>query len=256
VRVVFVPVTDGLPSVSSRNSGHFEFRPYDSVTELNSGATRDARRASVAARDLVAIRLRIMLGPRARRCREARTATSRERPGAAVGGHLDEPVHFVVEFPKSKDDPAPVRRVRGPRRRPGPTAVLGQHPQTRRSTLDGPKLPRVGTVLGRGRRAEPLRAGRLVLDLPGPGQGIIVSSTVRDKFAFICAQAGMTSAVGLAIGDIRSIPESMQAFRAIVAEVCEVSRAAGVKLSADTPDRHTAFAGNSSSAATGHSITI
>jgi hypothetical protein len=58
VRVVSVSVKGGLPSVSSRNSGHFEFRPYDSLTKLNSGATGDARRASVAARDLVAMRLR------------------------------------------------------------------------------------------------------------------------------------------------------------------------------------------------------
>ena len=59
-----------------------------------------------------------------------------------------------------------------------------------------------------------------------------------DKFAFITAQAGMTSAVRLPIGDIRSIPESLDAFKGITSEVCEVARAEGVELPADTVERH------------------
>jgi 2-dehydropantoate 2-reductase len=69
-----------------------------------------------------------------------------------------------------------------------------------------------------------------------------IKSKLWDKFAFICAQAGLTSAVRLPIGDIRSIPESLQAFRAIVAEVVEVARAAGVQLPEGIVDRHVAFA--------------
>jgi 2-dehydropantoate 2-reductase len=69
-----------------------------------------------------------------------------------------------------------------------------------------------------------------------------IRADLWDKFAFICAQAGMTSAVRLPIGDIRSIAESMQAFSAIVAEVCKLAHARGVELRPDTVDRHTAFA--------------
>jgi 2-dehydropantoate 2-reductase len=63
-----------------------------------------------------------------------------------------------------------------------------------------------------------------------------------DKFAFICAQAGMTAAVRLPIGAVRAEKESRAAFKRIVEEVCAVAGAEGVELSADTPDRHMGFA--------------
>jgi 2-dehydropantoate 2-reductase len=63
-----------------------------------------------------------------------------------------------------------------------------------------------------------------------------------DKFAFISAQAGMTAAVRLPIGDVRSVQESWSAFRQVVDEVCAVAAAEGVELPLDTADRHAHFA--------------
>jgi 2-dehydropantoate 2-reductase len=63
-----------------------------------------------------------------------------------------------------------------------------------------------------------------------------------DKLAFICAQAGMTAAVRLPIGEIREVPEAMEMFRRIVEEVRTVAAAEGVKLEEDAMDRHVAFA--------------
>jgi 2-dehydropantoate 2-reductase len=63
-----------------------------------------------------------------------------------------------------------------------------------------------------------------------------------DKFAFICAQAGMTAAVRLPIGEVRTVAESWDAFKRIVAEVCAVAAAEGVDLADDTVDRHARFA--------------
>jgi 2-dehydropantoate 2-reductase len=65
-----------------------------------------------------------------------------------------------------------------------------------------------------------------------------------DKFAFICAQAGMTAAVRLPIGAIRTVEESWVAFKRVVDEVCAVAAAEGVELPADITDRHARFAEN------------
>jgi 2-dehydropantoate 2-reductase len=63
-----------------------------------------------------------------------------------------------------------------------------------------------------------------------------------DKFAFICAQAGMTAAVRLPIGEVRAVEESWAAFRRIVEEVRALAAAEGVELPGDTADRHARFA--------------
>jgi 2-dehydropantoate 2-reductase len=63
-----------------------------------------------------------------------------------------------------------------------------------------------------------------------------------DKFAFICAQAGMTAAVRLPIGDVRTVEESWAAFRRIVEEVRALAAAEGVQLPGDIADRHARFA--------------
>lgn len=69
-----------------------------------------------------------------------------------------------------------------------------------------------------------------------------IARVLWDKFAFICAQAGMTAAVRLPIGEVRAVKESWEAFRSIVEEVCAVAAAEGVELPADTADRHMGFA--------------
>ncbi|MQB00805.1 MAG: 2-dehydropantoate 2-reductase [Actinobacteria bacterium] len=63
-----------------------------------------------------------------------------------------------------------------------------------------------------------------------------------DKFAFICAQAGMTAAIRRPIGEVRTVEESWTAFRRIVEEVCALATAEGVELPDDTADRHALFA--------------
>jgi 2-dehydropantoate 2-reductase len=73
-----------------------------------------------------------------------------------------------------------------------------------------------------------------------------VSSDIRavlwNKFAFICAQAGMTAATQLPIGDIRADPDAWSMFRAMVEEVAAVAAAEGVDLGPGAVDRHVAFA--------------
>lgn len=67
------------------------------------------------------------------------------------------------------------------------------------------------------------------------------SATIRavlwSKFAFICAQAGVTAAVRLPIGEIRSQPAGRELFRNLVAEVCAVAAAEGIELPSDLLDR-------------------
>jgi 2-dehydropantoate 2-reductase len=61
------------------------------------------------------------------------------------------------------------------------------------------------------------------------------------KFAFICATAGMTTAVRLPLGDIRECPESWAMFARIVAEVIALARAEGIPLADDIVDQLIAF---------------
>ena len=69
-----------------------------------------------------------------------------------------------------------------------------------------------------------------------------IERVLWDKFAFICAQAGMTAAVRLPIGEVRAVKQSWDAFRSIVEEVCAIAAAEGVDLPEDTADRHVSFA--------------
>jgi 2-dehydropantoate 2-reductase len=63
-----------------------------------------------------------------------------------------------------------------------------------------------------------------------------------DKFAFICAQAGMTAAVRLPIGAVRSVEESWDAFKQVVEEVRALAAAEGVELPSDAAHQHALFA--------------
>ncbi|HEY3209433.1 MAG TPA: 2-dehydropantoate 2-reductase [Actinomycetota bacterium] len=73
-----------------------------------------------------------------------------------------------------------------------------------------------------------------------------LSSTIRqvlwNKLAFICAQAGMTAATGLPIGEIRNAPEAWAMFRRVVEEVGAVAAAEGIDLGPGAVDRHVRFA--------------
>ena len=89
------------------------------------------------------------------------------------------------------------------------------------------------------------RAERLLTLFEAAGVDTVLSDDIRrlvwDKFVFICAQAGMTATSRLPIGDIRSVPETWEAFLAILDEVAEVAAAEGVALEG-VRDRHGAFA--------------
>ena len=102
----------------------------------------------------------------------------------------------------------------------------------------GPALLLFGEMDGtRSERAERLleMSRRAGIDADVPED---IRRVLWDKFAFICAQAGMTASVRLPIGEIRTVEESWDTFRRIVVEVGAVAAAVGVELSADTVERH------------------
>jgi len=80
-----------------------------------------------------------------------------------------------------------------------------------------------------GRASE--RAQRLLACCEQAGFGAELSTDIKTvlwaKFAFICAQAGMTAAVRLPIGEIRTAAAAWAAFSRLVAEVCAVAEAEG-----------------------------
>ena len=69
-----------------------------------------------------------------------------------------------------------------------------------------------------------------------------IQTKLWEKAAFICAQAGMTAAVRLPLGEIRDRPASWDMYRRIVEEVCAVGRASGVEVPDGTVDRWMDFA--------------
>lgn len=62
------------------------------------------------------------------------------------------------------------------------------------------------------------------------------------KWAFICAQAGVTAATQLPIGEIREVEESRQLFVDIAQAATDVGRAEGIDLPLDLADRCISFA--------------
>jgi len=62
------------------------------------------------------------------------------------------------------------------------------------------------------------------------------------KFAFICAQAGMTAATRLPLGEIRETDVSWEMYRRVMEEVCAVARAEGVALPDETVSEWVDFA--------------
>lgn len=69
-----------------------------------------------------------------------------------------------------------------------------------------------------------------------------VEAVLWDKFAFICAVAGVTAASRLPMGEIRKVDESWALFQELLEEVDSIGRAVGVSMPPDTVDRWTSFA--------------
>jgi len=95
-----------------------------------------------------------------------------------------------------------------------------------------------------GRASE--RARRLLADCEQAGIGAELSATIKTvlwaKLAFICAQAGLTAAARLPIGDIRSADAAWAAFGRMVAEVCAVAAADGYPVPPAAQERALALA--------------
>jgi len=63
-----------------------------------------------------------------------------------------------------------------------------------------------------------------------------------DKFAFLCALAGLTAVTRLPIDQLLAVPEARELFRQMVGEAALVARGEGVDLADDMVDQKTAFA--------------
>jgi 2-dehydropantoate 2-reductase len=90
------------------------------------------------------------------------------------------------------------------------------------------------------------RAKRLLATCEQAGFGAELSANIKTvlwaKLAFICAQAGMTAATRLPIGEIRSTPAAWAAFGRLVGEVCAVAEADGSPVPQAARDRALALA--------------
>jgi 2-dehydropantoate 2-reductase len=90
------------------------------------------------------------------------------------------------------------------------------------------------------------RAKRLLACCEQAGFGAELSASIKTvlwaKLAFICAQAGMTAAVRLPIGEIRTADASWAAFSRLAAEVCAVAEADGYPVPQAAQERALALA--------------
>jgi len=82
------------------------------------------------------------------------------------------------------------------------------------------------------------RTQRLLEALRGAGVdaevAVDVLATMWQKFVFICAQAGMTAAARLSVGDLRGDAEAWRMYQDVVTEVAAVAAAEGIALPDDT----------------------
>ncbi|MXR20721.1 2-dehydropantoate 2-reductase [Halobacterium bonnevillei] len=78
------------------------------------------------------------------------------------------------------------------------------------------------------------------------GVDAVLADDVRQelwkKFAFICAQSGMTAATRKPLGDVRAAADSWAMYRRVIEEVVAVAGAEGAALPADTVDEWVEFA--------------
>jgi 2-dehydropantoate 2-reductase len=83
--------------------------------------------------------------------------------------------------------------------------------------------------------AEACQAAGIPTDIPAD-----IRVVLWGKYAFICAQAGMTAGTRMPIGDIRTSEPAWRMFRSIVEEVVAVGRAEGVPLPDSLVESHLA----------------
>lgn len=116
---------------------------------------------------------------------------------------------------------------------PGVVEQIGSVRRVIFGELDGSRTERIERLLAEFRNAE------IDSDVADD-----IRVVLWDKFAFLCALAGLTALTRLPIDKLLAVPESRNLFREMVGEVALVARAEGVELAVDIVDQKTAFAEN------------
>jgi 2-dehydropantoate 2-reductase len=139
-----------------------------------------------------------------------------EKIAARIGpGHVIGGVSFILAHIA---EPGLVEQVGSVRR-----VIFGE--------LDGSRSERVERLLAEFRNAE------IDSDVADD-----IRVVLWDKFAFLCALAGLTAVTRLPIDELLAVPETRDLFREMVGELALVARAEGVELAGDIVDQKTAFA--------------
>jgi 2-dehydropantoate 2-reductase len=131
-------------------------------------------------------------------------------PGQVIGG-----VSFILAHIA---EPGLVEQVGSVRR-----VIFGE--------LDGSRSERVERLLTEFRKAE------IDSDIADD-----IRVVLWDKFAFLCALAGLTAVTRLPIDKLLAVPETRELFRQMVREAALVARAEGVELAEEIVDQKTTFA--------------
>ena len=116
---------------------------------------------------------------------------------------------------------------------PGVVEQVGSVRRVIFGELDGSRTERIERLLAEFRNAE------IDSDVADD-----IRVVLWDKFAFLCALAGLTAVTRLPIDELLAVPETRGFFQEMVAEVAVVARAEGVELADDIVDQKTAFAEN------------
>jgi 2-dehydropantoate 2-reductase len=139
-----------------------------------------------------------------------------EKISARIGpGHVQGGVSFILTHiaqPGVIEQTGSVQRV-----------VFGE--------LDGSLSERAEVLLAEFRRAE------VDADLADD-----IRAVLWDKYAYLCALAGLTAATRLPIDELLSVPETRALFGEMVGEAADVARAEGVALPDDIVEEKIAFA--------------
>jgi 2-dehydropantoate 2-reductase len=163
---------------------------------------------------------------------------------AALLGPLLKPETGVVSLQNGVDNEEKVAARIGPEHviggvsfilahiaEPGVDEQVGSVRRVIFGELDGSRSERVAGLLAEFRKAE------IDSDIADD-----IRVVLWDKFAFLCALAGLTAVTRLPIDELLAVPETRNLFREMVGEVALVARAEGVELAGDIVDQKTAFA--------------
>ena len=163
---------------------------------------------------------------------------------AALLGPLLKPETGVLSLQNGVDNEEKIAARIGPERvlggvsfilahiaEPGVVEQVGSVHRVIFGELDGSRTERIERLLAEFRKAE------IDSDIAGD-----IRVVLWDKFAFLCALAGLTAVTRLPIDKLLAVPETRKLFREVVREVSLVASAEGVELAGDIVDQKTAFA--------------